>query len=241
MKYALLSVIALGAAAVAAVPPARGQQTAAPAVLAELFTSQSCSPCPPAQEFFAELAEEPGVVTLEWHVDYWDDLVYGRYGQWKDPYSDPAFTARQRQYNQVLRGTRSVYTPQAIVGGVTETTGSRRQTIRQLIEDAGSPQASLTFGTRDGIATLTVATEEAAEIWLAFFEPEAETHVQRGENHGRALKSRNIVRQQRSLGRLSTGTATYGLPEGQEGWSCAVIVQAPGSGRVLAAADCPAV
>lgn len=238
MRYALLSVFAVCAMAVAA--SAADHRAASPAILAELFTSQSCSSCPPAQDFFAELAEEPEVVSLEWHVDYWDDLVYGRYGQWKDPYSDPAFTARQRDYNQVLRGTRSVYTPQAIIGGVKETTGSRRQDIRQLIGNAAKPEATLAFGQRSGHSAVTVTTGETAEVWIAFFEPEAETAIQRGENHGRTLKSRNIVRQQRSLGRLSAGTATYGLPEGEDGWSCAVVVQAPDTGRVYAAAYCPA-
>ena len=82
----------------------------------ELFTSQGCYSCPPAEAFLGELAKRSDVVALEFHVDYWDDLVYGSAGQWKDPFSDPAYTRRQQVYARGIPGGR-VYTPQIVVDG----------------------------------------------------------------------------------------------------------------------------
>jgi len=87
--------------------------------LVELFTSQGCYSCPPADELLGELIEEqPDLVALEFHVDYWDDLHYGAAGVWKDPFSDAEYTLRQRRYNATdLVGKQGVYTPQMIVNG----------------------------------------------------------------------------------------------------------------------------
>jgi len=77
-------------------------EASAPLKVAELFTSQSCSSCPPAEALFSDLAEREDLLTLEWHVDYWDTLIHGG-SKWKDPYSDKAFTNRQRTYNRSFR------------------------------------------------------------------------------------------------------------------------------------------
>ena len=105
--------------------------------VAELFTSQSCSSCPPAESLFAELAERSDLIVLEWHVDYWDSLVHGRAGSWKDPYSNPDWTLRQRRYNRALRGQSGAYTPQAVIDGRFETIGSRRETIENQLSTPG--------------------------------------------------------------------------------------------------------
>ena len=113
--------------------------------LIELFTSQSCSSCPKAEKLFAEFAERDDLVVIEWHVDYWDNLVHGRDGRWKDPYSSQANTLRQRDYNFALRGTAGVYTPQAVISGVSETTGSRRAVIETLLAEAPQAHADISM------------------------------------------------------------------------------------------------
>lgn len=211
---------------------------AAAPVLAELFTSQSCSSCPPAQDFFAELADDPDVVALEWHVTYWDDLVHGRHGAWKDPYSDKAYTQRQRDYNAVLRGTRASYTPQAIVAGQAETVGARRRTIRNLI-DTASVTATLDVEPRRTGYLVRASTETPAELWVAVFDREVTTNVERGENHGRTLPSRNVVVSHAKLADVD-GAAQAPLPAVRAGQGCAVWLQAPNQGAVFAARYCEA-
>lgn len=107
-KLAIVAAILLGAG-LTVNATATANKTTSPVVV-ELFTSQSCYSCPPAEAYLGELAENPDIVALEWHVDYWDNLVYGSAGRWKDPYSDPAFTERQGLYNLSIRRSGSVYT-----------------------------------------------------------------------------------------------------------------------------------
>ena len=95
--------------------PASAQNS--PPVVVELFTSQGCYSCPPAEAYLAELAERTDIVALEFHVDYWDSLTYMWHGQWKDPFSSPQYTARQRDYNVAIRDQSGVYTPQMIIDG----------------------------------------------------------------------------------------------------------------------------
>jgi len=109
------------------VPPVT--KTAPRPVVAELFTSQSCSSCPPTEKLFAELDERDDLIVLEWHVDYWDKLVHGHAGAWKDPYSSTDYIARQRQYNRAFHGTGGAYTPQAVINGSAETVGNRRSDV----------------------------------------------------------------------------------------------------------------
>ena len=147
-KLSLLSVLAVSAITIVGLSFAASQsaeaeaaaaetQAVSPLVVAELFTSQSCSSCPPAEALFSDLADEDNLLTIEWHVDYWDTLIHGG-SKWKDPYSNKDYTARQRSYNSALRGTRSVYTPQAIVNGAEEDAGNRRSAVKGLVKEAAA-------------------------------------------------------------------------------------------------------
>src|SRR5262245_56361084 len=120
----LAAVLAAGVGAVGALA-----QDKAPVVV-ELFTSEGCSSCPPADAFLGELAQRPDVVPLAFHVDYWD------YIGWKDPYANPAFTQRQHDYKAAL-GLHMVYTPQMIVDGRTDVVGSERGSVEAAIGKAG--------------------------------------------------------------------------------------------------------
>ncbi|MCQ8184959.1 DUF1223 domain-containing protein [Parvularcula maris] len=206
-------------------------------VLAELFTSQSCSSCPPAEALFSELAERDDLVVLEWHVDYWNRLVHGGDGRWQDPFSDPAFTERQRRYNQNIRKTRRVYTPQAVVAGELEAVGSRPRDVGALIRRAPRPEGSLTVEATGEGFSVRAESEEPAELWLVRFDRRQSTDVLGGENKGRTLASRHVVRSFELLSEASSErTATAEKPGRGEG--CAVLLQKPGQGEVLGARYC---
>jgi hypothetical protein len=206
----------------------------------ELFTSQSCSSCPPAEAYFAELAKRPDLISLEWHVDYWDTLRDGENGRWKDPYSSAANTARQRAYNQTIRGRSGVYTPQAIVAGSTAAVGSDRRAVQALIDAAQHTPASVRVviaPQTDASATLYATVEDApkdAAIELVTFRREAVTSVKGGENRGRTLMSANIV-----TGVQIIGTTGLKFQTPADGDGCAVLVRDGHTGRILGAATCP--
>ena len=206
-------------------------------IVAELFTSQSCSSCPPAEKLFAELADRSDLIVLEWHVDYWDRLVHGRAGAWKDPYSDAEHTKRQRQYNRTLRGTNSVYTPQAVVNGRYETVGSRPGKVSSLLEAAPHVTAALTMtrndkGLRANISALEHPLAQSAEVYRLELLPEQTTAVPRGENRGAVLTSRNIVIAAEQIGVYSGAAATYPVAAPQAGHACAIIVQEMRGGQL---------
>lgn len=212
-------------------------------VLVELFTSQSCYSCPPAETHLADLARRDDLVALEWHVDYWDDLVYGRHGSWKDPYSDSAFTDRQRRYNAILRGHRGVYTPQMIVQGRYEGVGSQRREIARLIGKARDlPRASLS-AVQEGETVRIVmsgASRPAALLTVVGYLPKRATRVKSGENHGKALENHNIVTRVAFFGALANGlekTVAF-RPETADDERCAVLVQDPDDFSVMAASYC---
>lgn len=173
-------------------------------VVVELFTSQGCSSCPPADAFLGELAKRSDVVALAFHVDYWD------YIGWKDPFGDPLHTARQRAYAARLR-QRTIYTPQMVVDGVAHVVGSRRgeveATIRRRLELGRAERVSIPveFGRRsDGPVTIVVpaaATEGPADLLLAAIDREHTTEIRRGENSGRVLADFNVVRSIARIGR----------------------------------------
>ena len=211
-------------------------QAMQPLTVAELFTSQSCSSCPPAEAFFSELAENENLLTIEWHVDYWDKLVHGG-SKWKDAYSQQAFTERQRSYNASLRGTRGVYTPQAIVNGKLETAGNRRSAVNDLLEN--TPKLSIPVQIEDGFAKIA-ASQADVEVLFVRLLKQHETDVKGGENKGRKLHGKNIVLDAQILGQTGQNATEYKLPSVGQGETCAVLIQSIDGevGPVLGAAKC---
>src|SRR5579864_6346005 len=135
-------------------------------VVVELFTSQGCSTCPPADAYLGELASRPGIIALAFHVDYWN------YIGWTDPYASKAATERQRGYAKQL-GLRYVYTPQMVINGTKEGVGSARESISQLIADAAADKnphvgVAVTRGPAGQILVHIDAgqTAEPATVWL---------------------------------------------------------------------------
>lgn len=213
-------------------------------VLVELFTSQSCSSCPKAEALFSELALRDDLVAIQWHVDYWNNLVHGRDGRWVDPYSSQGATQRQRDYNYTLRGTGSVYTPQAVVAGTTETTGSRARVVNRLIERAPAPYADIDVTTNESGIMVSISAdgepqEMEAEVMLVDLISFASNEILGGENRGSTASSRNIAISNDTLGAWTGSPETYRARKMDEDHSCAVIVQEKGTGRILGASYCP--
>ncbi len=231
--------------------PASAQNPAP--VVVELFTSQGCYSCPPAEAYLGELAEQSEIVALEFHVDYWDSLTYMWHGQWKDPFSSPQYTARQRDYNVAIRGQSGVYTPQMIIDGRYEAVGSRRSQVADAIDRASHVRkldVAITPASGGGALEVTLSGSaggsDIADVFLARFLDRAETEVEKGENHGKILVSRHIVRDLRKLGNWQGAEKKLRLPndalaDNPEGkaMGCAVLVQAPNQGHILGAALCP--
>jgi len=209
----------------------------------ELFTSEGCSSCPPADallETFVADAQRSGhaVYGLSFHVDYWDHLG------WKDRYSNAAYSRRQSRYARAL-GLGSLYTPQMIVNGTREFVGSNRAAadaaIRQALANAAPAQIRLSTSFQGHEVTVKYAVEGApagAILDVAWVDAHAESAPNRGENQGRALRHVNVVRDLRSaeLNGAPTGTIRVTRPEARDG---AVIawIQAEPAGRVLGAAE----
>ena len=203
----------------------------------ELYTSQGCSSCPPADAFLGELAKRDDLLALSIHVDYWD------YIGWKDRFASPENTKRQRAYASKL-GMRYVYTPQMIVQGAAHSTGSDRGKVLALIAKAKKNERVAVKISRaeDGIRIKIAGadTTEEAAVWLAVFDNKHETRIRRGENGGRTLSYYNVVRGMKRIGTWSgkpldipTGNVDMST-EGRDG--CAVILQSVATGRILGAA-----
>ncbi len=247
MKHLMFTALAAAVTFVTAAPfspPAQAQDKKP--VVVELFTSQGCYSCPPAEAFLGELADRADVVALEFHVDYWDSLNYMWHGQWKDPFSAPEYTQRQRLYNVAIRGQSGVYTPQMIIDGRLEAVGSHRGRVTDNMTRAAKTVGKLAVAVAARGGRLQASISEGAagmaDIILVRFLDRAETVVQKGENHGKVLVSRHIVREMRKLGSWRRDRVALDLPAdaaGGDGMGCAVLVQTPNHGPILGAALCP--
>jgi len=178
-------------------------------VVVELFSSEGCSSCPPADAVLSRLARDQPVagaevIALELHVDYWNSLG------WPDPFSSPAFTARQRAYADAF-GQRGVYTPQLVVDGAAELVGSSEAGARAAIAAAAREARTRVQVTRAGDrVTITVIDPSeaagAADVWLAVTEEGLSTAVPRGENAGATLAHGPVVRTLDKVQPLAAGT-----------------------------------
>ena len=212
----------------AAFPIASGADVAHPAVI-ELYQSQGCSSCPKALAVLDELADRADVLALNFAVTYWDQLG------WKDTYADPAFTARQWSYARA-QGRGNVQTPQLIVNGRAAVLGSRKGEVELAIARnarAGGP----TLAARGNIISIAAsAAARPAIVWFVAYDPRTvQVPIQAGENGGRTLPHRNIVRRLVSLGRWSGKESNFTVPATSAGLKRAVLVQAGNGGPILAA------
>jgi hypothetical protein len=227
--------------ALAALPASTGPAFASeqPLVVVELFTSQGCSSCPPADAYLGELAQRPDVLALSHHVDYWN------YIGWTDPYASKAATQRQRDYAKQLN-LRYVYTPQMVINGTTEGVGSERSTIASLIkaaEEEKAPRPAIAI-TRESDGKLAIhigagIAKQPAAIVLMGFDQEHSTHVLRGENEGQTLREYRIVRSCETIGTWNGAALDLAVPAdkvGGDGGVAVLLQQGGGTGRVVGAA-----
>lgn len=214
-------------AAFAAVPRTVTVAKSSPVVL-ELYQSQGCSSCPPANAVLNELAGRPDVIALSFAVTYWDQLG------WKDNFAKPAFTARQWDYARA-GGRSNVQTPQLIVDGRTALLGSRRAEVEAAIAAHRSAQGAPAITLAPGRANIGAGVGSAT-VWLAEYDPRTVlVPVRAGENGGRTLPHRNIVKSLTNLGRWSGKAQSYTLTPPRPSLSRVVLVQKDRGGSVLAA------
>lgn len=214
---------------------AAAQVQAEPVVVVELYTSQGCSSCPPADEFVAMLASNPQILPLALHVDYWD------YIGWEDVFAQEKFTDRQRAYARAI-GSRTIYTPQLIIGGADRIEGfAPEETAGRLRAHLAAGQTVRLFVTRKG-DRLVIRAEadppltEPVRVQLVRYKPEETVMIKRGENAGKTITYTNIVT---SWERLEDWSGREPLEvsapfSGEE--PGAVIVQQDGPAAILAAA-----
>ena len=217
----------------------------------ELFTSQGCYSCPPAEELLGRIVDQSDeILALEFHVDYWDTLVYGAAGQWQDPFSSPKYSQRQRDYQKLgLDGRTGVYTPQMVVDGAYAFVGSKSfRAQREISKDSNFTLEATVEISKDGELTIRVDGDHgaSADVWLVSFDKQHTTQVQAGENMGKSLKNSNVVRNLQSIGKwqgepLVIHSSIEPLADNQD---CAVIIQPYSAsekhviGPILGAAKC---
>jgi hypothetical protein len=208
--------------------PATRARAVPPPVVLELFTSQGCSSCPPADALLGDLVRRPGIIGLAWHVDYWNGLG------WTDPYARRAWTDRQRAYAKFLNG--EVYTPALVVNGAAMVVGSDSGAVRRAIDQAAPPPIAVTLRrTVSGLEAEISATSTPVTGLLVTYDSEQTTQVGAGENGGRRLVEYRVVRDVVTLDALKTRLALPPIPEKRG----AVLLVQDASWHVAGAADLP--
>jgi hypothetical protein len=203
-------------------------------IVVELFTSQGCSSCPPADRLLGELAHRKDIVALGFHVTYWNGF------SWSDPLSRQVSTNRQTAYDQHLTSGQN-YTPQMIIEGTKDVVGSDREAVLAAL-DAAKPAvlAPVMFAAdRRSVAIGAGAGASGAKVLLARYLLSSTTHVGGGENAARTLTDVNAVEALTVLGSWEGGAASFPIEPPGQGEGVAVLVQAP-DGRMLGAAAIPA-
>jgi hypothetical protein len=201
-------------------------------VVLELFTSQGCSSCPPANEAVARLAEtRPDVLALTYGVEVWDHLG------WADTNARSPFSQRQYDYNQKL-GKQGVYTPQIVAGGEADLPGSRPGEVETLIARSGPVPLTPVVAIGADAVTVGAGPPARAQVLLVRYDPrDQQVPIRRGENGGRTLLHKNVVRELVVVGEWRGVSASYALPAAKAaGLKTAVLIQDQHSGRLLGAA-----
>ncbi len=204
-------------------------------VVVELFTSQGCSSCPPADALLEQMAKNAEVLPLAFHVDYWDYLG------WTDKFSSPAFTQRQKDYAHAI-GERSIYTPQAIVNGQSRMVGSDSQALMAALmhemnrDESTQVSAALQGGTVNIVGKASAPINGTLEVILVRYLPESLVDILHGENAGKTIRYVNTVTSVSVIGQWAgQGDMTLSVPmSGSD--AAAVLVQEAGMGTILAAA-----
>lgn len=196
----------------------------------ELFTSQGCSSCPPADAYLSELAQKDDVLALAFHVDYWDYLG------WKDTLALPTNTQFQRDYQMVFE-SRSIYTPQMVINGRSHLVGSDRKSIqKELAQHAATNQnliVDVDMVERNGLISINAMGQDVGDmeavVEVVYFRPQSDVVVKRGENAGRTLTYINAVTKVDMIGMWKGEAKSFDLPmtemAGNKAENCAVLIR----------------
>lgn len=207
-----------------------------PVTVVELYTSQGCSSCPPADAYLGKIADREDIVALSFHVDYWD------YIGWKDKFALPENTKRQRKYAGHL-GMGYIYTPQLVVQGMAHT--AHGSDASKLVRDLrGAKRVHVQVKHVDGGLKIDIPDgpfeNETAHVLVAAYDRKHDTEINRGENSGKILSYHNVVRDMVKVGRWSGKAKSFSVGEdqlkmaGHDG--CAILIQSTKTGRILGAA-----
>ena len=213
-----------------------------PSVVMELFTSQGCSSCPPADRLLGQYVSDPNVIALSFHVDYWNNLG------WKDPFSTAENSERQKMYASL--GTDGVYTPQLIINGEHQMIGSDEQAVRTSLKEITGLSANVisikdskVAGEKINIQYTINKLPANVVVQCIFIQDKAITSIRRGENHGITLTNYNIVRSFNTIQAPKEGDnefTTSTIPEVKpEHMSVVLLLQDKSSNRILAAVRTP--
>lgn len=205
-------------------------------IVVELFTSEGCSSCPPADSYMGELAKRTDLLPLTFHVDYWD------YIGWKDRFADPAYTQRQRYYANVF-GSHTVYTPQMVIGGALDVVGSDKESVTQALDTVKTRLTTYDIVLeKDGNALMANFPEAPingiASVWLVAYQKEGASQASAGENAGRKLHTFNVVRQMMMVGKWEGNAMQIVLPKldpAQDIDGLAIIANLNQTGQIVAA------
>ncbi len=211
-----------------------GAATAGPSerpTVVELFQSQGCSSCPPADANINAIADRPDVLALSFAVTYWDQLG------WKDTFGSPRWTARQWDYAH-RAGRSEVATPQVIINGGPTLVGNNRQQLNAAIARAGPPTGGPALSIDGGSLVVgAVAHAAPSTVWIVRYDPHVrDVPIRAGENGGLTLPHRDIVRELVKLGRWNGPATSFRLPaSGEQGLASAILVQQGTGGPITAA------
>jgi len=212
----------------AAVLMAAGLSTPAWAerAVVELYTSQGCNSCPPADALLSELAQKPDVLALSFHVTYWDYLG------WRDTFGREANTKRQRWYKKTLGA--QVYTPQMVINGQAQAVGNQRAAVKHALQTTPRlpVEIALSKNTQGGLTVHlgdAAGQQAKADVYIVRYDSHQSVAIKRGENRGRTISYTNVVRDMKKIGSYDGTAAVIGLPQiamwAQGSDRCAIIIQ----------------
>jgi len=184
--------------------PASAETRLRPKAVVELFTSQGCSSCPPADALLTGLSEQDDVIALAYHVDYWD------YVGWKDTFANAAFSDRQRAYADSW-GSSRIYTPQMVVNGQKGVVGSRRNEVMSALDGSSLP-LGVDIAKADDMLSISIAPDAAlgnAVVWMVTYLDRADVAIDTGENAGKSMVYTQVVTNRQVLGMWESTTGAH--------------------------------
>ncbi len=210
LRLPLTAAVAATAVLALCLPAVAEELRVRPKAVVELFTSQGCAQCPPADALLTSLADEQDVVALAYHVDYWD------YAGWTDTFGSPEFSDRQRDYAKSWNSSR-IYTPQMVINGAKDVVGSRRSEVHGAIDGASLPLSlELALVGDSNMLKVTIPPDpslEDAMVWLVTYRDRADVSIDTGENAGKSMVYTQVVTGRQLLGMWEAATgAEHKLP-----------------------------